>query len=95
MNKIVKKAEKTYFDSKDLKTAWTNEYLTAASDANVNRIELLKEVRAQQDFEIQLKTVRAKNISTAAGVAVAAGILFKEYGGVVASKALPMVSRFL
>lgn len=87
--------QKSYFEGNDLRTAWTNEYLNAAQDSNVDRIALLKEVRSQQEFEIEAKQVKAKNLSTAAGLLVATGIIFKEYGGVVASKALPMVSRFL
>lgn len=86
---------KDYFKPKELKTLWADEYMRQQETDNVDHSKNMVEIRAQQSIAVEEKTIKAKNISTVAGIAVASAIILKEYGGVVASKALPMVSKFL
>jgi len=85
----------SYFTKKDLRTLWANEYIEESSRTNTDHAKNMEEIRAQQQIGVDERSINAKNVSTVAGVAIATGIILKEYGGVVASKALPMVSKFL
>lgn len=95
LSNLNSQAQSEAFTSKELKVLWANEYMQAASASDTDHRANMAEVRAQQKLSVDDKTIKAKNLSTVAGVGIAAAILLKEYGGVVASKALPMVSKFL
>ena len=83
------------FTNNELKVLWANEYMEESNTGTANHMDKMKEIRAQQEIGVNEKTITAKNVSTVAGVAIASAIILKEYGGVVASKALPMVSKYL
>lgn len=94
-NLNMQNSKASYFKDNELKTLWANEFVEQSNNREHDHLELMKEIRQQQEIGVSERTIKAKNISTFAGVAIASAIILKEYGGVVASKALPMVSKFL